>query len=564
MSSRSRRPSLLGALLWTALGLVFLLRNFGIGPDFWRIAARYWPILLILVGLGKVIDYYRQRQGVALRFGDLFGLFLLIVFGAVASRVTSSPGLREFIRDMPIHIGGARLQIGDWPGNSYSFNDESSYPLQRSTPLRIENSYGGILVTPGSDNEVRVRLRKVVFQDDEGRAKQIAAEVKLEGGPLGLGGAESRGFLVKTNRDELASKGYRFHTEMEVLVPKKCALEVRNAFGEVRVSNLEGKLDVVTSHKPLEVRGCRGEIRASNRYADSNLMDLTGKVVVDARGRVAVESVRGDVEVTNEFSPVEIRDVDGAVKVTNTEGRIVIDKVTKPVVVDARGSSVTAQNLAAGLKLTASHRQVKVSDVDSNVVLDTRYGSVELSNIKGNVQITSNSDRINAEDVSGSFSARGTATSFRANTIGGPVEIATTLKEVIVNDFSSSCKISNEFGNVTLTTENAPKGDVTVRSRNGDIELFLPEEAAFQIEATARNGRVDSNFPGLEPAEAGGDAGSLRGRVRTGGPKVVLETQYSSIHLRTRGSEPSRKMSKPERFRRERKFEREPFRRSLN
>src|SRR2546428_291604 len=85
-------------------------------------------LILIGVGIGKVIDYYRQRQGVALRFGDLFGLFLLIVFGAVASRVTSSPGLREFIRDMPIHIGGARLQIGDWPGNSYSFNDESSYP----------------------------------------------------------------------------------------------------------------------------------------------------------------------------------------------------------------------------------------------------------------------------------------------------------------------------------------------------------------------------------------------------------------------------------------------------
>ncbi len=65
MSSERRRPSLLGGLLWTGLGALFLLRNFGIGPDIWSLAARYWPILLILLGLGKVIDYYRQKEGVS-------------------------------------------------------------------------------------------------------------------------------------------------------------------------------------------------------------------------------------------------------------------------------------------------------------------------------------------------------------------------------------------------------------------------------------------------------------------------------------------------------------------
>ena len=44
--SLKRRPSLLGALLWIGLGTLFLLRNFGIGPDFWSMAARYWPIAL--------------------------------------------------------------------------------------------------------------------------------------------------------------------------------------------------------------------------------------------------------------------------------------------------------------------------------------------------------------------------------------------------------------------------------------------------------------------------------------------------------------------------------------
>ena len=44
---------MLGALLWLGLGVLFLLRNFGIGPDLWSLAGRYWPILLILLGLGE-------------------------------------------------------------------------------------------------------------------------------------------------------------------------------------------------------------------------------------------------------------------------------------------------------------------------------------------------------------------------------------------------------------------------------------------------------------------------------------------------------------------------------
>jgi hypothetical protein len=275
-------------------------------------------------------------------------------------------------------------------------------------------------------------------------------------------------------------------------------------------------------------------------------MNVSGKVNLDARGRVAVETVKGDVQVRNEYSPTEIRDIDGAVTASTTESSIVVEKVSKPVVIDARGSQVTVQNVAAALKVTASHRRVKITDAESTVTLDTRYSSgIELSNIKGNVEITSNSDRVNADDLRGAFKARGTGSSFRINTVAGPVEIATTHKEVIVNDFSASCKVTNEYADVTLASGSLPKGDIEVHNRNGEIGLFLPEESAFQIEARTRDGRIVSNFPGLEPAEAGGERGRLQGRVRTGGPKIVLETEYSNIHVRTQESGPSRRTSKP-------------------
>jgi hypothetical protein len=90
MSDRRYRPSLLGGLLWTGLGIIFLLRNFGIGPDVWSLAARYWPILLILLGLGKVIDYYRQKEGVSLRVGEIIGILFLVMVGTLITKATQS------------------------------------------------------------------------------------------------------------------------------------------------------------------------------------------------------------------------------------------------------------------------------------------------------------------------------------------------------------------------------------------------------------------------------------------------------------------------------------------
>ncbi len=561
MSARIRRPSLLGGLLWTGLGVLFLLRNFSIGPDLWRMAARYWPILLILLGLGKVIDYFRQKEGVSIRFGEVLGILFLLIIGTAITKISNS-NFGHVISELPIEIGGSSVHPGRWIGTSYSYTEESSYPISPGTALQIENSYGQVALSPGSDGEVRVRLRKVVYQNEEARAKMIAGEIKLEAGPANK--AEPEGavkpeaepatkvkpeaepaakakpepvFVVRTNRDDLSSKDYRFNTEMEVFVPAKARITVRNSFGEVRAANLDGNLDLSTSHNPLEVHDCTGSVIAANKYAETRLVNITGSTTVDARGRVYLETVKGDVNVRSEFAPIEIRDVDGKVTVSDTDSSVTVEKASKAVVIEAPGCQVTARNLSDSLKVATGHKRLQVVDVASNVSVDTRYASISLKEIKGNVDISSNTDRINLDTIGGSLKIKADGSGVQANTVGGPVEIFTTRKDVAVSNFNNGCNITDEYGNVTLSTDTLGKNGLTVKNRNGDIQLYLPENAAFQIEAVARNGRVDSDIPGLEPVQAPGDVGTLKGKFKSGGPKIVLDTEYSNIHLRTRGSE---------------------------
>lgn len=221
MSAHRRRPSLLGALLWIGLGTLFLLHNFGRVPDLWAIAARYWPILLILLGLGKVIDYYRHKDGVSLRIGEVVGILILLIIGSCITRIAHSP-VGPLVRDWPITIGGSSVRPGQWLGTSYSYTQEATYPVTSAGPIQIENAYGLVSVSPGSDGEVRVRLKKVVYNNDESRAKSIAEEIRLEAGPQG--GVETPGpvkpeaepkaksnpavmtFLIKNNREALSSR----------------------------------------------------------------------------------------------------------------------------------------------------------------------------------------------------------------------------------------------------------------------------------------------------------------------------------------------------------------------
>ncbi len=573
MSARKRRPSLLGGLLWLSLGGLFLLHNLGRGPDIWSLTVRYWPILLILLGLGKVIDYYRQKGGVALRVGEIIGIIFLILIGTAITKTYRGP-LGPVFRDWRITVGDSSVRPGEWLGTSYSYTQEATYPLVLvpSEPVQIENAYGLVSISPGSDGEVRVRLKKVVYSSDETKAKGISDEIKLEAGPQSRddsapvqkveaeprskGKPAAQVFVVRTNRDALSSKDYRFNTEMEVFVPKKTELVVRNSFGEVRVSGIDGKLNLSTTHNPLELRDCSGEFAVSNRFAESRLINLTGNVDVDARGRVYLESIKGDVKVRDEYSPVEIVSVDGTVSVTNTENNIRIEKVTKPVVIDARGSQVRVSDLDSTLKVTTSHRRLDVTGVASDVTVESEYGTVVLKDLRGNVVINTTSDKINGDGIRGSLTVKGQGSGVRVNSVDGPVDIATTLKDVVVNNFAAGCKVANEYADVSLSTGKLGNAEINVRNHNGGIDLFLPEGAQFQIDATARNGRVDSDYEGLQPTSEAGDVGQLRAKIKGGGPKITLETDYSNIRLHARSTEdeqPPKPEAEPRRSRPQRR-----------
>ena len=68
MNRRVNVPALMWGLALIALGVLFQLDQFGIA-DFGRLVSRYWPVIIIAVGAGKLVS------------GNLWGGFWIVAVG---------------------------------------------------------------------------------------------------------------------------------------------------------------------------------------------------------------------------------------------------------------------------------------------------------------------------------------------------------------------------------------------------------------------------------------------------------------------------------------------------
>ncbi len=61
MAPRSRTGVLIAGLILISIGLIFMLNNF-YGVSAWRVIARYWPVILIIVGVKKLYGYFTWQE----------------------------------------------------------------------------------------------------------------------------------------------------------------------------------------------------------------------------------------------------------------------------------------------------------------------------------------------------------------------------------------------------------------------------------------------------------------------------------------------------------------------
>jgi hypothetical protein len=275
------------------VGALLLARNLGYNIPIWSGLARYWPVLLIVWGVVKLVEYFHSR-----RKGDTRPLFsggevaLLIMVIVAGSAITTAANVSSNI-DGVFDVGD--LDLWDITGNNYSYDEHHELPVTGAPTVDIVNMFGNVDVRPSESDTVVLDVRKTVRASSSEEADRLSSDFTFrivnDGSTVRI--ASSQDPDQPTGR-RMAGR-QRFKSSLTVYVPKNSAVQLDNRNGRVTVQDLAGRQTVI------------------NRY-----------------GEVDIQRIAGDVEVTNSFGSVDVRDATGTINVKGRYGDLRLDLENPP------------------------------------------------------------------------------------------------------------------------------------------------------------------------------------------------------------------------------------------
>src|SRR5216684_2145740 len=357
---RRRGSSLFPGLLLLFIGVLLLLHNYR-GLGIVNVLGHWWPLILIFWGGVKLYERMAaSRSGdpgaAKITPGEVFlVLGLLSLLGIVV-------GIEYGKENLPGHIR-------EW-GNSFDFDLEvAPKPVPADARITIRNGRGDISVRPSDEAQIRVSGKKNAKALSETDAQKIADDVGVEIVKNG------DGYEIHPNGSGTSDS--RISVDLEVAVPKKAALTIRNEKGDITVADMARPVSVTNGVGDVEIRGTGGDVNIETRKSDIKVSDTNGNIKISGHGgEINVSGATGGLTIEGEFY-----------------GAIRADRVAKGVRFLSRRTDLTLSQLAGHME--ASPGNLEIFDAPGNlslrtqddITLENAGGKVKIDNRRGNVDV---------------------------------------------------------------------------------------------------------------------------------------------------------------------------------
>jgi len=306
---RPRRRSFAGPVVLIILGIVFLMGNLHM-LSWMRLGtlfAHYWPALLILWGVIKLVEYQQaQRDGVPARgigAGGVFMVIFIVVCGLIATQA-SRFNWGELRDNMNIDDN----DLNNIFGETYNFDDHLEQDLPAgATSLRVNDDHGAVRVSFSNENKLSVTVRKRVGAENQGDADKYNAQTKPT--------ITTTGGLVTLDAKTQAAGDHAVQSDLDISIPRKMQVHVVSRRGDVNVNGRDGDVEI------------------NNQHGDVTVEDITGNVKLQLeKSSARVEQVTGDVHITGRLNEISVSDVKGAAQLDGEFGESVkLARIAKSV-----------------------------------------------------------------------------------------------------------------------------------------------------------------------------------------------------------------------------------------
>jgi hypothetical protein len=387
---RPERPrSIFGPIVLTAIGIVLLLCTTGkvSWQSFWLGFARYWPVLLILWGVSKLVEYlWAKQKGYPpprLGAGSIVFLIFFILFGITTTRVAGINwhGVRTAIES------DTDLDTFDLFGSGHEFTDTVAAPLGAAEQIRIVNGRGDITITASPDNQAHGFVHKNLHSDSDSAAGRMNdsthPKFQQQGGVWVLdltGGDYDRG---------------RFNLDLQL--PRTTALAVSTRFGNIAVTGIKANVEASSNRGDVTAEQIAGDTSLRLHNGKLTARNITGNLTVEGGSDTTISDIGGTLTMTGSF-PGEIQLSHLARPLHFSTSRTDLEFARLDGDLSMELDSMRASGIHGPLKLTTRSKTVRLEDLsgdvhiqDTNATVEMRpklpLGNIDVSNNRGEIDI---------------------------------------------------------------------------------------------------------------------------------------------------------------------------------
>jgi hypothetical protein len=358
-----RRRSLTGPILLVLIGVGFLLYN--VRPDIplFDLLSQYWPFLLILWGLLRLlevlVDYSRgAAQRTSFSGGEVVLIIFLCFIGWGASEA----------RSHGVHFRPAWEAFGE----HYDYNVSDQKPAGGATRVVFENNRGNLRIMGADISDIRVNGRKTVQALNQGEADRANDATPLEIV------AQGDQIIVRTNQERNPTNG-KISEDLEITIPNRMSVEARGNYGDYDVTELNGSVELYGDRADVRLNKIGGNARVElGRSELVRAVDLKGNLDLQGKGSdIELENIAGQVTITGSYSgslefkklakPLHFESPNTDLRVESLPGQISMDL-----------GEFTASNLVGPVRLVTKSKDVKIEDFTAPLQLETERGDIEL------------------------------------------------------------------------------------------------------------------------------------------------------------------------------------------
>ncbi len=384
-----RVPSMVGPIILIAVGVIALLVLTGRinAVNFWSWYAHWWPLLLIVAGLGLLAEWTidLRRQIPVRRGGSFVGILILLAFLGVCAAGWN-------------HARGSfHSMFGDQGDNFFNAfglpehdNDQPSQTarIPANASIEIDNPRGDVSITSGDATTIAVEAHQVAFANSDADAKKIFSSEAVH---LTVSGNAA---LVKADS---SSSG---RANLTVTVPKSARITVNAGKGDVTAAGLGSGISVNASHGDVQLSATNGSVQVhfSGGKHDFAAHQVNGDLSIDGDcNDLTISEIKGKVTQSGEiFGDVHIENVSGAVHLHTTVTNL--DLASLPGDLNLNSDDLHVTEARGPVRVSSHSKDIDLSQIYGDTYVEDRNGTIsvepagaygiEAQNEKGDIEVT--------------------------------------------------------------------------------------------------------------------------------------------------------------------------------